>query len=268
MSQQQQYVQPPVVVLPQARQTNGLGVFGFLVALVGLFVPTGIIAMLGLILCLIALGRGPRFLAGLGVLIGLIGTIGWLGVMIFGLFAAVVALIGVGLFSAVAFAVTQPEVVEVTSDMMHLTVVAEQYRDEHGAMPENLAALGLGVATLTDPWGREYRLVPIDEEPGFDIVSLGPDGTIDSDDDIRLTSLDRVWEVAFEEFGETMEDLGEKMEAMDRCGQGPCVRFSCDADRDWSPPQLIITTTGRYAQAYEEAAVREIESQQDDADGR
>ena len=44
-------VQPQVMVMPTPRY-NGLGMFAFFVALIGLFIPTGIVAILGLDLSL------------------------------------------------------------------------------------------------------------------------------------------------------------------------------------------------------------------------
>ena len=51
---------------------------GFFIALFGLFIPTGIVAFLGLLVSLVALGRPPRALASLGVFIGLLGSVFWL----------------------------------------------------------------------------------------------------------------------------------------------------------------------------------------------
>ena len=52
---------PSVVYVPvpgaPAPSRNVLGVFGFLIAFVGLFVPTGLVALFGLVLSLMAVGR-------------------------------------------------------------------------------------------------------------------------------------------------------------------------------------------------------------------
>ena len=94
---------PPYVMVP-VRERNGLGVVGFLIALVGLVIPTGIVALLGLLISLVALGRAPRLFAGMGVITGLFGTVIWLALMILAVFGvlaagAVAVVFGAGAFS-------------------------------------------------------------------------------------------------------------------------------------------------------------------------
>ena len=126
--QPQPYVQPQFVMMPTQRPTNGLAVFGFLVALIGLFIPTGIVALLGLVLCLAAIGRPPRGLATMGVIIGLFGTVIWLVIMLGLLAVGVVATIAAALGMTAAFMLTQPEVVELTTDMVNVAIEAEDYQ--------------------------------------------------------------------------------------------------------------------------------------------
>jgi hypothetical protein len=59
MEQQPAYAQPQYVMVqaPPQSSTNWLGVFGFLVALIGIFVPTGIVSLIGIAMCLGAIGR-------------------------------------------------------------------------------------------------------------------------------------------------------------------------------------------------------------------
>lgn len=59
-----------------AGSENGLAVAGFVCSLVGIFI--GIIALLGLVFSTIALGRpGRRGLATAGLVLGIIGVVGW-----------------------------------------------------------------------------------------------------------------------------------------------------------------------------------------------
>lgn len=59
-----------------AGSENGLAVAGFVCSLVGIFI--GIIALLGLVFSAIALGRpGRRGLATAGLVLGIIGVVGW-----------------------------------------------------------------------------------------------------------------------------------------------------------------------------------------------
>lgn len=221
---------PPYVMVP-VRERNGLGVFGFFVALFGLFIPTGIVSLLGLMLCLIAVGRSPRGFAAFGIVLGFLGAAFWITLTVVALVAAAVGLVVAAAGTAVAFAITQPEVLEVTSDMVNVAVAVEEYQDENKQPPSHIAVLGLGVATMTDPWGSEYRLVFEDDE--MDIVSAGQDGDFDTTDDIQLTNLDRYWEHAFESFEERMEDFGERMEKINHRHVSAWQSGDCDARFRW-----------------------------------
>ena len=55
----------------------------------------------------------------------------------------------------------------------------------------------------------------IDHDPGFDLVSAGQDTEFDTDDDIRLTRLDRFWEAAIEDFERKADAFGERLEDLE-----------------------------------------------------
>ncbi len=204
----------PYIMVP-VRERNGLGVAGFLIAFIGLFIPTGIVALLGMLISLVALGKGPRFFAGLGVLTGLFGTVIWLVITILALIGLLVGSVVAVVFSAGAFIITQPEVVEVSSDMINVTMAVAEYEKKNNKLPEDVASLGLGVSTLTDPWGNAYNYQLIDADPGFDVISSGVDGEFDTDDDMKLSRLDQIWETAFESFGSKIQELCEKLEGLE-----------------------------------------------------
>ena len=247
------YPQQPYVMVP-VRERNGLGVVGFLIALVGLAIPTGIVALLGLMISLVALGRAPRMFAGLGVITGLLGTVVWLVITIVAIFGMLIAgVVAVG-FGAGAFILTQPEIIEVTSDMLNTTMVVVEYEKEHDELPTDIAALGLGVSTKTDPWGRAYQYKLVDADPGFDIVSSGSDGEFDTEDDMALSRLGEVWENAFESFGSKMEDLCERLERL----EGTHIRFDQHASGhtfSWSD----LDHAKRYREAALAAAAVSVE---------
>jgi hypothetical protein len=209
-------VAPQYVVVPaQGGQRNGLGVFGFLLALVGMLIPTGIVSFLGLLISLAAIGRAPRAFAAFGVVLGLLGSVIWL---VIGIVALVVGLVGAAagmVMAAGMFVLTQPEVVEVTSDMVNVAVAAKEYEQDEQRLPDSLDDLDVSRSATIDPWGNSYLLTSIDEDPGFDLVSAGEDGRFDTDDDIRLTRLDRFWEDAFEDFERKAEAFGERLEALE-----------------------------------------------------
>jgi hypothetical protein len=243
----QPVAQPQFVMMPIA-QSNGLGVFGFFVALIGLFIPTGIVALLGLVLSLAAIGRAPRGFATCGVMIGLFGTLAWLGLMLVALVVGLVAVVGVAIAGAAGFVLMQPEVVEVTSDMVNVAIAAQDYEQEHDELPADITALAIGVAARIDPWGQPYRFVLCEEEPGFDVVSGGPDGLMDTGDDVRLSGLDRFWESAFESFGENIEEFGQKME-----------RISEHNGETWGQPSW--STYCRAGETYEREARRALHAE-------
>ena len=254
---------PQFVMVPVAER-NRLGAFGFFVAFIGMFIPTGIVAMLGFLLSLAAIGRSPRGFATAGVIFGLIGTVFWLIVMavvvVVAIFGAILGLVG----AAGAFMMTQPEVVEVTTDMANVAITAAVYEEDEGHPATTLADLDLPDAGRIDPWGNVYLFERIDADPGFDVASAGADGAFDTDDDIRLSSLDRTWERAFASFEDRMEDFGRKMEKLERAGgggpwaasSGCCVERAVGSTFD---PNRIVERFPTRAAMYEAAATAAAE---------
>ncbi len=204
------------------RENNGLAGVGFVVSLLGLVVPTGIVSLLGLLISLVALSRAPRGFAAAGVFFGLLGAAFWLIFLVLALAVGMLAaLVGAVVFAGI-FMLTQPEVIEVTTDMANLALGIQYYEQQEQEMPEALDDLGLGVATLTDPWGNRYRYVlAANTEPGFDVWSSGQDGEFETDDDLALSGLGKVWEQAFEPFGLKMEEFCEKLETLEDGGKSP-----------------------------------------------
>jgi hypothetical protein len=175
-----------LVVQPQ---TNGLGIASFVCALVGLFFTGGLLCPIAVILGLIALGRAPRGFAIAGLILGLLGSCGWvLAFLLFG--AAILAMLGI---AVAAVALTETEKVEMTSDMVTMAIAVKGYETENGYLPATLDDLGLKSTTMSDPWGRPYGYHLLDERPGFDIVSPGADGVHGTADDVRLTTLGEAW---------------------------------------------------------------------------
>ncbi len=208
----QQIAHSPQFVMVPVRESNGLGVAGFFIALIGLVIPTGIVALLGLLISLVALGKAPRGFAGMGVVVGLFGTVVWMaltGAFILGAAAIgmVALIVGAGLFI-----LTQPELIEVTSDMINTSLVLVEYQEDQGKLPANLAVLGLGISTSTDPWGNAYRYSLVEDEPGFDLISNGGDGIPETDDDISLSRIDVVLEDAADSFEDKVNKLFERLD--------------------------------------------------------
>lgn len=274
----------PQYVMVPVRERNGLGVFGFFIALIGLFIPTGIVALLGLLICLVALGRSPRGFAFMGLVIGLIGTVLWLVIDLAVIVGGLIVMLAMAVGMSAAFVITQPEVVEISSDMLNAAMSIEEKYHESDEVPGDIESLGLSVAAMTDPWGARYRYQINDRELNniynergelnYEMISAGPDGAFDTDDDIKLSSLDRLWENAFENFGEKMEEFGEKMEGMNNrryaYGQDSCAFTfgSCDTQPDRAvvaAPAPVIDTPvppvapRSFAEGYEIRAKESIE---------
>jgi hypothetical protein len=254
------------------QESNGLGVAGFFIALIGLFIPTGIVALLGLLVSLVALGRAPRGFAAMGVFIGLLGTALWaavtIAVVLGGLAVGIAALIAVSL----GFYMINPELIEFTRDMGDVCLAVIEYEDEEGALPTDLAALGLSVPTLTDPWGRPYRFELVeDAEFGYEMSSSGADGAFGTDDDLALSRLDRAWEHAFESFGHKMEELGARMERMNRRASHGHFSYS-HSPQDWAEhyKEAAIAASERESHVQDalasEAAVESTETATEDED--
>lgn len=184
--------QPGIV---QSPPSNGLGLAGFICSLAGIVLGAmtgvgGLLLPIGLILSLIALGREPRGFAIAGVVIGAIGTCG--GAIVLVLFgAALLAALGL---AAAAISMTDVEQSEMTTDMMSAAAAIRAYEDENDYPPAKLSLLGLDADTLNDPWGNRYEYLLIEEPPGFDYVSVGADGSLGTEDDVRFSELGETWE--------------------------------------------------------------------------
>lgn len=180
-----QYAYDPYV---SARESNTLGLVGFICALVGLLTG-GLLSPIGLIISLVAMGKQPRGLAVAGLILGLVGTCGGVILVIF--FGAM--LLGLIAIAALAFALSETEKIEITSDMVKIAAAVQQYREQNQYLPAGLELLALPESTLQDPWGEKYRYVQHDPKENFDILCAGEDKTFDTKDDVRLSEIEKVW---------------------------------------------------------------------------
>ena len=199
--------QPPLV---QTQSQNGLAIAGFVCSLLGLLGTAGLLSPVGLILSLIALGRQPKGFAVAGVIIGLIGTCGGLILVIL---VAIGGLAAIGLATAVAL--SEPEKTELTADGALITTAVESRKAETGVYPESIDDLDVVGPFLVDPWGSAYRYELDAERSGYRILSNGPDGLPDTEDDINVRDLPQIWQEDLEppstppEGGDEAEPEGE-----------------------------------------------------------
>jgi len=152
--------------------SNGLGIAGFIVSLVGLFTG-GILSPLGLLLSFIALFRRPRGFATAGFIIGLLGSL---------FLAAWLAFFGFLGFSC--FNLTRPLVVTGTA-LSQAQQKVQQYSTAHmGTLPDDATGNSL-ITGLNDGWGHQVRY-EIRGLGSYDIRSAGPDGVFNNEDDVTV----------------------------------------------------------------------------------
>jgi hypothetical protein len=160
--------QQPAPYYPPPR-TNGLGVAGFIVSLLGIF-SVGLLSPIALFLSFIALFRRPRGFAFAGFILGLIGTL---------FIAAVFTVLGGSVWLLVRYG--KPMVVTI----QHAAVARqhiEVYAAGNGhAAPPDMLGQSL-IAGDLDGWGRPliYRRV---NTLSYELRSAGSDGILNNDDD-------------------------------------------------------------------------------------
>ncbi len=165
---------PPAGMAQAAPPSNGLGLAGFIVSLVGLL-TCGLLSPIGAILSLVGVFRQPRGFAIAGLVIGLIGSL-WIFVMVF-IVGLATLMAGLGLASM--------------QDLIHgfqIASAVEQYKGSNGGkLPPALAGLpGLDPQALNDAHGRPYRYVVNPDGRSFTLESDGADGLPGTSDDVRI----------------------------------------------------------------------------------
>lgn len=177
-----------------ANETNGLGIAGFVISLVGLC-SGGVLSPIGLIISIVAATRQPRALAVTGIVLGAIGSCGILLVLLFVpvLIAGILAAVGLQAQGVnIAGALGGPEV-QAKIEMRILTAKIQQHKEQHqGTLPSTLDVLPKPYeGVLTDPWNRPYVYELKPDGSGFMLFSAGLDGVRDTTDDIHLDDRDK-----------------------------------------------------------------------------
>ena len=166
---------PPPLSFAQPRQTNGLGIAGFVVSLVGL-ISCGVLSPIGLLLSIIAMFRAPRGFAIAGLVIGLAGSIGAIVAFVFIGLTAILAAAGIG--AAVPIIVTEVRMAQIAE------AVAE-HKNPDGTFLTDVATLpGISAEDRNDVWGHPFHIV-VKGTNEFEVVSDGPDGIAGNSDDIH-----------------------------------------------------------------------------------
>lgn len=157
----------------QSAPTNGLGVAGFIVSLVGLVATCGLLCPLGLLLSLLALFKRPRGFAFAGTVIGMVGTA--FIACFFGLFAAAV-------FTRAGTAAVEQTRAETEAVLAEAEQIIDSYLIENGELPEDIEGNKL-LVELVDGWGGSIRY-DRDDERRYLVRSPGEDQEFDTADDV------------------------------------------------------------------------------------
>ncbi len=172
------YEPPDAVYSPPRPNSNGLGVAGFVVSLVG-FILCPFVAVVGMVMSFIAMFREPRGFAIAGFVIGLLGSfILLLLVVVFGAVLLVFgAAISLGGFKGL----------EAAAEMIDIGEAIVEHHRATGSYPASLDTLqSLSADQTTDPWGQQYLYELSADGKSFELKSAGTDSTPGTPDDIPL----------------------------------------------------------------------------------
>ena len=162
---------------PRENASNGLGLAGFIVSLVGFVTCLWVICPIGLLLSFFGLFKKPRGLAIAGFIIGLLGSL-WIILII-----AFFAMMGIGLAAASSMGLG---LFEVTTDTLEINKAVKAHYSSNSALPSTLEILTLDRETVMDPWGEFYRYEIDPDGRRYTISTAGPDGIWDTEDDFAL----------------------------------------------------------------------------------
>lgn len=167
-------MQPVIVV--GAPGGNGLGIAGFVLSLVSLFMCAGGLWPISLGLSIAGMRREPKGLAIAGLVLS--------GVAAMLFLVMVLPFILIPMF-VVPMAIASGPTMLVTSEELVLSSRVAAHVQATGSLPASLAAVaGVDASMTTDPWGTSYRLVATPDGGGFSIESAGPDGQFGTADDV------------------------------------------------------------------------------------
>lgn len=159
-------------------ETNALGLAGFIISLVGLC-SLGTLSVIGLILSFVALFRRPRGFAIAGFVLGLIGV---------SFILIITAIVGIATLGALMVGLVEGRgYIEAGIDSLEIREAIARYERDNGSLPASVDDLSdLDADDLNDRWGRPYRIEIDTERQELRLVSDGPDGQADTDDDIEI----------------------------------------------------------------------------------
>ena len=154
---------------PIPRRSNGLGIAGFVLSLLGIF-SFGILAPIALLLCFFALFKRPRGLAFAGFIISFITT---------AFLATVIFIFGFLISSVVKFG--KPMIVTV----LNAQKAAENLNADafiNGGKPLDDISGNAKIVGIVDGWGRPYQYRRANDF-SFELRSASKDGLFNTEDD-------------------------------------------------------------------------------------
>lgn len=166
------------VYIPQAApQTNGMGLAGFIVSLVGLLATCGLLCPIGLLFSVVALFKKPRGFAIAGTILGGLGTLA---------LASIGVLFVTGVFWGIAAAQNTQARFHNQFAMETASLEIDQLYLQNGTLPNDvIGSQSISQSAMTDNWNQplSYRKLASDR---FEIISMGPDGQLNTPDDLKL----------------------------------------------------------------------------------
>lgn len=216
MNQEQQPPPQATHVHVHQAESNGMGTAAGVCSILGL-VSCGVLSPIGLILGLFSMKKQPNGMAITGVILGAIGSIGYLVVfLIFGSAVFVTCASCVGLSSLVA------QQAENKAAAQPAAQAIIDYYDANGSMPDDATATTL-IAPHTHE-GSAFRYTKGFGDTGFYIEHPGEDGAWDTDDDWQTNwdaqlganlSNDFEFDVEFDTESDLATPAGEETEGVD-----------------------------------------------------
>jgi len=154
------------------KPTNGLGIAGFVISLLTLFLTAGILSPIGLFISLLAMFKRPRGLAFAGVLIGLLPTLFW-GAIAFGVVSSVK--------NHHEVAQVNRETAMTNAQINETLAKIELFRSDNDRLPGDISGNRIAIEQV-DAWKEPLRYEV--HEDHFLVRSAGPDGDFETGDDI------------------------------------------------------------------------------------
>ncbi|MEM9414249.1 MAG: hypothetical protein AAGA29_02070 [Planctomycetota bacterium] len=163
---QSPYPQPARPYAPPPRPpTNGLGLAGFIVSIVGMVVCLGALCPIGALMSLPAAFKPPRGFAVAGLIIGVLGTLLW------------------GLLWVLF--VIYSSTLSASSNLWNAEMEIDGYYYSNNALPDDATGNQL-VGIYDDQWGTPLSYRRIDAQ-NYELISAGPDQQLGTADDQART---------------------------------------------------------------------------------